>query len=109
MSIIRKVFMSIIRCIGYGFVGALGALMLAFCLFLLLRIIEVFMSNPSSMAGPGMGVVMMGFYGIFVGFALGAIYGAIRTLTNLNGRTVLIAMLVISATIYLMVLWLVVF
>ncbi len=95
MSIIRKVFMSVIRCIGCGFVGALGPLILAVCACILVE--NVFAPNISIEVL----IIYIGYCGIFVGFALGAIYGAIRTLTSLERRTILIALSVLSATLLL--------
>ena len=99
MSIIRKVLMSIIRCIGCGFVGALGAVILAVSLYFLAT---VFMPNDG---GAALMILVWGYCGIFAGFALGAIYGAIRALTSLKRRTVLIAMSVISAAYLLMLIF----
>ena len=101
MPIIRKVFMSIIRCIGCGFVGALGALILAFCACTL---VDVFITDHDDSILAGQVVLLVGIYGVFVGFALGVIYGAIRTLTSLKRSTVLIAMSVISTAVLLMLI-----
>jgi len=94
--------MSIIRCIGCGFAGALGALILAFCACTL---VDIFVSDHDWRILAGQVVLLVGLYGIFVGFALGVIYGAIRTLTSLKRSTVLIATSVLYVTIYLVALW----
>ena len=95
MSIIRKVFMSIIRCLGCGLVGYLGALILAVCVYFLVENVFAPRLDVDLM------IIGIEICGTFVGFALGAIYGAIRTLTSLERRTVLIAMSVIGAIVLL--------
>jgi len=77
--------MSIIRCIGCGFVGALGAGVVAVCVYFLF---DVFTpdgnahDNAQEKAWAEVALMVMGFCGTLVGFVLGAIYGAIRTFTN---------------------------
>jgi hypothetical protein len=100
MSIIRnvtKVLMSIIRCIGCGFVGALVAGAVAFSVNFLYFLVE----NDVSLD-----IIGIGLCGIWFGFAVGVLYGAIRTLTSLKRSTVLIAMSVLWAAVILMLsLW----
>ncbi len=99
MPVIRKAFMSIIRCIGCGFVGAFGALILAVCVYFLATLFTP--NNPKSLNAELM-ILVAGYCGIFVGFGLGAIYGAIRGFTSLEVRTALIATSVIGVTVLLM-------
>jgi len=87
MPIIRKVFMSILRCIGCGFLGALVAGVVAVCVYFLFDWADaqlVFKTNVNAeqKAWAEFALMMVGLGGIFVGFILGGIYGAIRTLMN---------------------------
>ncbi len=79
MSNTRKVLMSIVRCIGCGFLGALGAGVVAVCVYFLFA--DVFTPNDTDevKGWKEFALMMMGLSGIFVGFVLGGIYGAIRT------------------------------
>jgi len=70
--------MSIIRC---GFIGALVAGIVAVCVYFLF---DVFTPNERDGVKGWEEITLMvqGLWGIFGGFVLGAIYGAIRTLMN---------------------------
>ena len=91
--------MSILRCIGCGFLGALGALILGVFVFSLASVLR---PNPGGVFGNGALLLVTAIVGIPGGFALGAIYGAIRTLTSLKkGQAAPIATPVIGAIVLL--------
>ena len=68
--------MAIIRC---GFIGALVAGVVAVCVYFLF---DVFTPNDSNEGWAEFALMMVGLSGVFGGFVLGGIYGAIRTFTN---------------------------
>ena len=74
--------MSIMRC---GFVGALVAGVLAFGVFVLVDVLMPHDTNEGK-AWAEFALMMLGLSGVVVGFAAGAIIGAIRTLASKKGE-----------------------